>query len=92
MGNSVSFPIDVKHNQVDLPFVATKEQEWLTTQNLTSWEPERSEPTVTCHLEVDSDDGTYLPKSTWNGGQLMTRKTNSAIMVDQTNMDRLRQN
>ena len=44
MGNSVFFPIDVKHNQVDLAFVGTKDAEWMRLQNLSSWEPTRSMP------------------------------------------------
>ena len=39
MGNSVSFKIDVKSNEVDLAFVAGKEAEWLRLQNLSNWEP-----------------------------------------------------
>ena len=93
MGNSVFFPIDVKNNEVDLPFVAGKDAEWMRLQNLMDWEPTRSNPPVSLHLEVNPADNSYIPRSTWNGGQLMMRKTNSNNMIiDQGNMDRLRQN
>lgn len=92
MGNSVFFPIDVKSNEVDLPFVAGKEAEWMRLQNLSDWEPTRSNPPVSLHLEVNPADNSYIPRSTWNGGQLTMRKTNSNLIIDQGNMDRLREN
>ena len=92
MGNSVFFPIDIKSNEVELPFVAGKDAEWMRLQGLSSWEPERSNPSVSLHLEVNPADNSYIPRSTWNGGQLMMRKTNNNVIIDQANMDRLRQN
>ena len=70
MGNMVSFPITVKSDQVDLAFVAGKEAEWLRLQNISDWRPVRSNPMVSLHLEVNPTDHSYIPKSTWNGGQV----------------------
>lgn len=67
MGNFVSFPIDVKNEAVDLPFVAVKDQAWLESQNIQLWMPMQSNPVVDLHLKPNPD-GTYIPISSWNGG------------------------
>jgi len=39
MGNSVSFPIVVKSESQNLPWVSTKEQTWMMSQDIQAWEP-----------------------------------------------------
>jgi len=91
MGNFVSFSIDVKNDEVELPFVAGKEQAWLDTQSIDQWAPAQSNPSVDLHLEVNAD-GSYKPVSSWNGGQVRKIKTQSSVHVDTAAMDRLREN
>ena len=73
MGNSVVFPVDVKGEQVDLPFVAAKEPAWLEAQSLADWAPATSNPIVNLHLD-QNQDGTYQPISSWSGGRITKRK------------------
>ena len=91
MGNFVSFKIDVKHNEVDLPFVAAKDAAWLESQNISVWSPQQSYPQVDVYLQLNANQ-TYTPISTWNGGVVsQVQSHGSSIQVDQTAMNNLNQ-
>lgn len=56
MGNSVSFPIDVKNQEVNLQYNAqVKESQWMELQGLQAWEPVQSYPQVNLHLELNGE-------------------------------------
>ena len=70
MGNSVSFPIVVKSESQNLPWVSTKEQTWIMSQDIQTWEPLVSYPSV--HLSFNKNpDGTLTPVSSWDSNNMI---------------------
>ena len=63
MGNSVTFPIEVKAEAYNLPWVSTKEQTWMMANSISDWAPILVQPVTHLHFEKN-EEGQYKPVST----------------------------
>ena len=57
-GNFVTFPIEVRKIEIDLPWAPQKLQTWLQDQKIDSWQPTVSQDQVYLSVEKNSD-GTF---------------------------------
>ena len=55
MGNFVSFPIEIYHEQQNLPWVSTKEQTWQMAQKIADWSPQIIYSEAQLHCEKNAD-------------------------------------
>ena len=67
MGSKVSFPIEIKSNEQDLPWMEEKEQTWYNNQGIQAWVPMNYNPLVNLHT-VKQPDGKLKAVSDRNDG------------------------
>ena len=78
MGNSVTYPIEIKSVDQTLPWVGSKEMTWHMAQNINEWAPMVSNPPVHLHV-VKEADGSLNPKSSWNNHQEIQSHIQSSL-------------
>ena len=62
MGNSVNFPIVIKSESTELPWVAAKEQTWMMAQDIPQWSPAKVGAMVELRHSKDPV-GTLIPET-----------------------------
>ena len=67
MGSKVTFPIEIKSSEQDLPWIEEKEQTWYNSQSIQAWAPMNYNPTVNLYT-VKQPDGKLKGESNRNDG------------------------
>lgn len=94
MGNSVNFPIEIKSESTQLPWVASKEQTWMMAQDIAQWTPAKVGAMVELRHSKDPS-GALIPETISMGpGNVATviekpKAVAAPVMqVNQANMER----